>query len=227
MKQRLGIGIVALLALPMVAQAAVLVPPIDATMATSDNGAAVGTLVTSTGALGLTDTSLSGSVTTTTWAAVYMNASGFLDFYYQVRNDSAQQVVDRITHTSFVDNGGLVDVYYRTDGNLINPIFTAGGLAPCNGPGCASNNTAYVIGTVGFAFRDPALGGAIGNLGPGEVTSVMVIKTNATEWTGGFTQGIDGGVTEVVTFAPSAPEPATLALLGLAFIGAGLRHRRK
>ena len=206
----------AAMAMPSAAQAALLTPPTDTALATSNNGAAVGVLVVQT-AGGLMDSSLSGALDTTTWAAVYRNASGFLDFYYQVRNDSTSTVnMTRVTHFDFAP-AGEIDVYYRTDGNLINAMFTAGGVIPFQD---ATQNSDLSMGTVGFDFLGPTVA-------PGQRTAVMVIKTQLTRFTDGVTSGIDGGVTEVPTFAPAAPEPASLALLGLGFVAAGLRARRR
>jgi hypothetical protein len=47
---------------------------------------------------------------------------------------------------------------------------------------------------------------------------ILIISTNALNYTDGFSSVIDGGVMTVASFEPAAPvpEPASLALLGTA-----------
>ena len=75
---------------------------------------------------------------------------------------------------------------------------------------------------VGFEFEASGPGGL---LDPGEFTSLVVIQTNAPSYTRGSTAIINGGSGSVESFAP-VPEPATMALAGLA-LGAAVRRRAR
>ena len=67
---------------------------------------------------------------------------------------------------------------------------------------------------------------------PGQVSSVLIISTNATNFTTGIASLIDGGTVTVASFEPttasSVPEPASFPLLcgGLVAL-IGIRSRAK
>jgi hypothetical protein len=85
---------------------------------------------------------------------------------------------------------------------------------------------------VGFGFVTPAV---LEGIDPGETSMILVIRTNATLYTGGVSNAIDGATATVRTFSPLAttvsivPEPASLLLLSSAFGAAGYvaRYRAK
>jgi hypothetical protein len=58
-------------------------------------------------------------------SAVYDNG-GFMDFYYQVSNDSALNLVHRLTASSFV--GFITDVWFLTDGGIVPCAACPGGF---------------------------------------------------------------------------------------------------
>lgn len=78
---------------------------------------------------------------------------------------------------------------------------------------------------VSFSWLNTPLGS--GTIVPGTFSSPQWIFTNATSYTIGSANLIDGAVATVPTFAPKAvPEPASMAALGLGAIGI-LRRRKK
>jgi hypothetical protein len=97
-------------------------------------------------------------------------------------------------------------------------------------PTVASRNASGSV--VGFEFSGSPIRSAL-RINPGEVSSILVIRTNATSYAAGSTTisnsiTLTGNSFAPSGFAPSAvPEPASLLLLGSAFAAAGYvaRHR--
>ncbi len=181
-------------------------------------GGPAGTLLDSVTNVGYDTGDVTGALT----AAVVRNASGTLDFYYQITNDVAS--LDSLatnTNSVFALLGGplfATDVFFREDnGGLAE--FTAGDAGAT--PLMADRNFSGRV--VGFDFQN--LPGATG-IDPGETSRILVIRTNATRFIPGISSVIDGGVDSVDTFAPDAvPEPASLVLLGSAFAAAAYMAR--
>lgn len=87
---------------------------------------------------------------------------------------------------------------------------------------------------VGFSFPTPIpdILTTFGALAPGLTSRLMIIQTNATEWTFTTASVINGSTTGVLSLAPDVlvPEPSTLVLGALGLIGMAaiaVRKRRK
>lgn len=217
-----------LLLAPSVSQAAYIVPsapvaPGGAAVAPPLTSQLPGTLLASLLAPYLFTTT-AGTTSGNLLSAVFRNASGTLDFYYQVSN-SANSVtaIARESNTSFL--GFAPQVAFRLDGGSLPGGFTNGtpGIIPLTADLDSSATT------VGFNFVPTPLGTKIP---PGTTSSVLVISTLATAFTAGNAQVIDGGTQTVAAFQPAVdrtpgvPEPGTFVLLGCALIPfAALRRR--
>ena len=160
-------------------------------------------------------TSTLGFNSGTLTSAVFREAGGTLDFYYQVTNNPTApncgqpggQACDPLSRETNTDFFGFVTATgFRIDGaSLPGGIFVDGTVAPVT----ADRNAAADV--VGFQFNPPDAA----KIQPGQVSNVLVISTNATSFTAGNASVIDGGVATVAAFEPIAvPEPTSLLLLG-------------
>jgi len=146
-------------------------------------------------------------------AAVYSDptnpfGAGDLDFVYQVQNSATSP--DAIARISAIDfTGWMTDVGYTATGADLG--FQDGEIAPELVDRVGSGDV------VGFSFSAPV----INLVTPGDSSTVLIIKTNASNWGNGSASVIDGGVVTLEAFEPTGshtvPEPnlATLLCIGL------------
>ena len=149
-------------------------------------------------------------------SAVVQNENNTLDFYYQVSND-ANSLTSLGRETNFSFTGFNTSVFFRTDAA---PAIGGGFVAGTETPDTADRDNG---GVVGFNFLTGATG-ASGKIDPGEISSILVIRTDATLFAPGVSSVINGAGTSVTTFMPVIPEPASLGLLAS---GAMLALRRR
>jgi len=176
----------------------------------------------------LTPLTFGGELIANLRAAVVMNAGGTLDFYYQIGNSGMSGTnLATTTDQSFAIPAMTfaTDVFYRTDpGGL--PVFLPGSAQAV--PLSAERSNDGVV--VGFNFTAPGTRNS-SRINPGEVSRILVIRTNATNYVPGLTTIGNGIITSGQSFAPFAPsvtpEPTSLLLLGSAFAAAGYVARQR
>lgn len=212
-----------LLAVPATSQATVLVP--GGAVMPDVLGGAAGTLVDSL----LTPLTSGGDLIANLRTAVVMNAGGTLDFYYQFGNAGTSGTnLELSLNQSFAMGSTFVtDVFYRLENGGLD-FFHDGDVG--GSPTSIARSADGVV--VGFHFSGSPFRSAL-KINPGEVSRIVVVRTNATNYAPGLTSLQNGIIANGASFAPSGfapsavPEPASLLLLGSAFAAAGYvaRHR--
>jgi hypothetical protein len=123
-----------------------------------------------------------------------------LDFFIEVTN-AGPGIIERISASNFA--GFATDVGYNTAGGA--------GIAPNTVDRSADGSV------IGFNY----LGS--NELEAGQNTMLLEIQTDALAYTNGTVTVQDGAAGFNIGFSPSsAPEPGTMALFGLGFIGLGM-----
>lgn len=164
--------------------------------------------------LATVDKPFSGSSTAGTTSgflvsAVYREAGGTLDFYYQIQeNGGSTTNITGNSNTSFSPPTLMTNLGFRIDGStLAGTAFVDGTQAPTSG----DRQPISTGSTVDFLFS----GLDAAQIHPGQASNVLAISTNAINFTTGNSQVIFGGVAQVDSFQPApVPEPASLALIG-------------
>ncbi len=159
-------------------------------------------------------------------AAVVQNAGGTLDFYYQITNNgSSIHSLSRNTDSLFAIPPTMftTDVFYRTDDAGLPSLFQAGDAGAT--PNSADRGLNGQV--VGFDFQPGAAA-----INPGETSMILVVRTDATTFTGGFSSVINALTADLLTLGPDlatapVPEPASLLLLSSAFTAAGYMAKRR
>lgn len=152
----------------------------------------------------------SGTTSGTITSAVFREGTGTLDFYYQVNNNpTSATAIARLSATSFL--GFSTSLGFLVDGStLAGGTFVNGTVAPVT-----ADSSLFPPGAViGFNFNPPVAS----EIAPGTTSYVLAISTNATSFTAGNAEVLDGGSQTVAAFqpagTPTVPEPSSMILMG-------------
>jgi hypothetical protein len=136
-----------------------------------------------------------------------------LDFIYAIHNNSTS--ADGIVRSTTTDFTGFATDVGFNPSHLTDILGDPSSVIP------TSVDRSLAGDTIGFNF------GLLGFL-PGTSSFDLIIETNASAYTAGNLNFIDGGTATVPGFAPTAtPEPASLALMGTGIVFCARLLRRK
>jgi len=145
---------------------------------------------------------------------VYMEAGGTLDFFYQVTANAGAHPIDRLSIPGYA--GVTTDMYYATDVSILPSPASA------------------TLGSVPFEkftrLEDDVIGASFLNgLSGGNASYWLVVRTNATSYSGTTAFLQDGAQATAQTFCP-APLPSSLVLFATGacgFVGGIVRRWRR
>jgi PEP-CTERM motif-containing protein len=155
-----------------------------------------------------------GSLTT----AVYRNALGFVDFYYQIVNTTApgnnNLSISGLAGSNF--GNYTTSVGYTQTNAMFGGLFAAptAGVRPKSADRGADGNK--VTMWFGLPFTNKVL--------PQQTSAIMQIATNSRGWWWGYATVQNTGAATVPAFQVPEPASAVTALLGFALLG--IRRRR-
>jgi hypothetical protein len=212
---RLTACLLGLLTLVLVAApaSATVITAGDNIYASGENKPPGGSVVAGGAPISFSSATFTGQLTTTVYSGDPSNSHGGLTFTYLLTDlVTSPGIIDRITINGYT--GSLTDVSYQAPGPGVIPTIS----------------DRLSADVVGFTFIGPPVS-AFGVLHPGQTSALLVIQTDATQFTPTLASIIDGSTSWVSTFAPlvNAPEPSTLVLAGfaaLAFGSVAARRRR-
>jgi hypothetical protein len=193
----------------------ITVNPTDSDFVPAGVGPVGGSILLGTGiAVPFTSATFHGTLTSTVYAGDASNPYGGLTFTYLLTNSNTGTPVGDIDRLTINDYAGfLVDASYQSPTSGLAPT-----LVDRDGPG----------NVMGFSFL--TLPGHLGNgpLHAGMTSALMVLQTDALSFQPTLASVIDGSVTSVASFAPSAniPEPSTLVLTAIGALGLFVACRR-
>jgi hypothetical protein len=181
------------------------------------NGDTVGTLLTTLSSP-FSESASGATVSGTLISAVFDEGDG-LDFYYQVVSSSMSNTgINNEANVNFAS--WVTGVAYRTDGSTLCAVPGADCTTHGSGSSPFTDGTVSPIAaerssdgiTVQFDFVPPGSGA----IQPDTTSNVLIIQTNARNYTAGNSGLIFGPTVTVASFEPTSgvPEPASLALIG-------------
>jgi hypothetical protein len=147
----------------------------------------------------------SGSFSGNYIEAVYLQNNTFcsscLTFDLQISNQAGSaEAIQHVGVSNF--QGSLTDLGYRSDGSTLGASWVDGSQIPTD----VTRSTAGVKDTWDFTGTNSA-----NLLPPGTTSTVLVVETNATEFTAGTVSAQDGGVAQVAGFQPVVTTMSTTA----------------
>ena len=148
------------------------------------------------------------------WSTASGVTAGTYDAFVYADSDMGDMIV--IQYQVTVDSGNLGRVTFITfDGWTTWADSDGTGVDP-------DSMSRLTADSVGFTF-EPS-----GGIGAGETSSMMWVKTNATEYTEGWINFINGGVDFQPGFQPTVvPEPTSMLLFGTGLLGFVGRLRKR
>jgi PEP-CTERM motif len=168
---------------------------------------------------GTTGIDITGWVT----SAVYQNAQGLVDIYYQVTNSTT--ILDPNLSisglTGFNFGGSATSVGYYSDASVFGGLFASptAGVTPQGADRTADGNDVTLW--FGPPWDHKVFAGGMNS-------SILQIATNATNWFQGFATVQNHSVGTVASFGVSpVPEPEIYAMIGIGLGLLGWVRRRK
>jgi hypothetical protein len=222
--KRLLLSALGLGAMSIAASASILAP--GAALQTPDALTLTGlTMVTSETNVALNSLTFTATLSAAVFSGTNNVCTGAdcLTFAYQVTDtgglNNGTGIIEDLTASNFSnfttdvgdDSLAAAASVFVTGGSL--PLTVGRSLA---GPGAV------------VTFDYPNTVGGTSDIVPGDHSSVLIVETNATNFTTGLFSAIDGATATANAFGPSspAPEPASMALIGSALLGLGLLGKR-